>query len=312
MYRLMKYGIIACVALVIGSTLLATVADYVIIMRNGNLTPLIGLIIVSTILVHYSERFDPEKRLMKIMLGVFAGQVSLLLFMVVFLWTYFMFGIIPGVVATFLTLIYLNLVRNPNVVRDYWEHMLLTSSNFSHLTNSDGARLSYRAVKDFSVYIVPREKFDSFIEIFTARPQLPMVLIRYEEMNILYIKHDDHKTSIDAILGLLGLEDVKKASPLLSRVIVTLPILEETYGIKLSDYVLVEDQLVVKRILDSRPTRMSVIPHNEGPRLVVLNKDALGMNVREIPVEHRTRVIVSKDIGVIKSKNNEEVPTIAS
>jgi hypothetical protein len=35
------------------------------------------------------------------------------------------------------------------------------------------------------------------------------------------------------------------------------------------------------------------------------------MNVREIPVEHRTRVIVNKDIGVIKSQNNEEVPTIA-
>ncbi|MCK5151292.1 MAG: hypothetical protein KAQ65_05620, partial [Candidatus Thorarchaeota archaeon] len=59
----------------------------------------------------------------------------------------------------------------------------------------------------------------------------------------------------------------------------------------------------------SRPVRMSVIPHTEGPRLVVLSKDTLGMNVMEVPSEHLVRVVLGKDLTPFQL--SEEVTPIA-
>ncbi len=309
LFRLMKYGILVCVAIIVGSTLLTTVSGYVAVLREGNYTPLFFLLFVSTVLVFASERYKLESKVADILVKALSALISLLLFMVIFLWLYIPLGLVQAAVVTFSAILYLNIVRRPSMLREYWDSITLMSVNFGPLTLTDRAKLSYRILKEFSVVVLPRGQLDMVVDLFKTRPHLPMVLTHYEEMDVLYIKQNGQSTSIDSLLALLNIEEPLRASPLLSRLIVSLPILEEEYGVQLADYRFVEDQVVVEKLLESRPVRMSIIPHVEGPRLIVPSKDTLGMNVMEIPSEHLVRVILGKDLTPFQ--RSEEVTPIA-
>ncbi|MCK5238149.1 MAG: hypothetical protein KAR33_01305 [Candidatus Thorarchaeota archaeon] len=309
LYRLMKYGIIVCVAIIVGSTLLATVSEYVSIMREGNYVPLIMLLIASTVLVFASERYKIQSKVADILVKALSALLSILLFMVVFLWLYLPLGLVQAAVVTCGTILYLNIVRRPSIIREYWESITLMSAGLGPLTPTNRAKLTHRIVKEFSVVVLQAGQFDAVIELFRNRPHLPMILIHYEEMDVLYIRQNGHSATIDSLLALLDIMETHRVSPLLSRFIVSLPVLEEEHGVQLKDYRLVEDQIVVDKLLESRPVRMSVIPHTEGPRLVVLSKDTLGMNVMEVPSEHLVRVVLGKDLTPFQL--SEEVTPIA-
>ena len=310
MYRLMKYGIIVCVAIIVGSTLLSTVSGYVAVLREGNYSPFIFLLFASTLLVFASERYKLENRITDILLKVLSALVSILLFLVVFMWLYLPLGLVPAAVVTCGTILYLNIVRRPSMLREYWDSIALISVSLGPLALTDKAKLSYRVLKEYTAVVLPSGLLDMVLTLFKTRPHLPMILTHYEEMDVLYVKQKGLNNSIESLLALLDINETIRVSPLLSRLIVSLPILEEEYGLQLTDYRFVEDQTVVDKLLEIRPIRMSIIPHAEGPRLIVPSKDTLGMNVLEIPSEHLIRVVLGKDLTPFQQ--SEEVTPIAN
>ncbi len=292
MFRLAKWGVIGAFALIAGVYFISSVSGIVVQTRTGNLLPFVSLAVAASLLVWVSENKEIEWKIGALILKVLSGFSAVFFLLTLFL--FFAPNIILGIVAALGGLFYLAMLSNPKSFSRMMDSSYAFSGGLGPITPINYERAVHAFKQHVQAYMITPAQTDTIITHLKDRPQLPIAITRFEETDILYIQEKSEVTT--RILSLLELAAVSPAPPFLTHIVVALPLIENENGFALSEYRIVDDQTVVERLLTNLPLRTTVIPHQNGPRLIIPEEHIIGMDAKTIPRSHLFRAVVMKNI----------------
>jgi hypothetical protein len=290
-FKIMSWGIIAGVALVLGAQILSSVSWVVVSLRLGNIVPFSLVLVVTLLLQRVATSTESKSPVVSTLIDVLAWASVVYLFFVLLVGL-IPYGLLIAISASGFSVLGCMIIRDPTELK---EKLLLTADMASAYRgvglrsgpDRDAVLWSYLQRKNIAVLQLPRGSFDNVIAVLKDRPMLPVALVHFDYTDFLIIKDSkevDWIRQIKRVLHDAGVFDTFLVPSLLRRAILLMPILDEHDGLYTADYVLAINEKSVQVLLDHRPERMTVFPHSDGPRIVVRRESVPGIEVENIVV----------------------------
>ncbi len=306
--RIMIYAVIGAGVLVFSTQVLSIAVDMAIALQYGEYASLVFLGLLAVICLRLSKNADKERSIPK-MIAKIIGSFSMILIVFVVFLANLRSGVFVGLLSGTMVLGVIYVMTNTSDV------VLLAKDVFRGtikvpLKGTNRTQLVKQVIssKNRLVYLIPSNYWEKMIEILRVRPLLPVALVHLHEEDILVVNSErDSKWGfrIERLLHESKILGFRKASLLTVRIALSLPIL---VGIdKIDDYVIVSDREHVDRLIKEKSVLMSVHPHKDGPRVILPNDDAVGMEVSHISGSQSVYAVITRDI----SRMTEEVVEIA-
>lgn len=311
MFRLVKWAIALGIALVAGAYLMTSIAEVVVILRAGNYTLFAVALVFTGIVVRISGTYEGKWIVARIMLPVLSGVSSIYVIMIIFVWLLPM-GIITSLIAAGFTMCILGIIHNPSLVQENLAKAIALPQSMSALSpigRQDRSKTLLRSVERLGmrVLILPKNSWDKVITLLNDRPQLPVALVHFQDEDVLIVRSNgDHSgyRRTKELLEEIGITKIRDASPLYTRTVLALPILEEsrTDGGWLEQYKIITHRNTVKVVLEQRPLEMTVFPSQHGLILLVKSSDVFGLKVEEVPQSQIGHIVLGRDISILQSE----------
>ena len=297
-YRIVKWAIIAAVALLIGSQLLSSVYSIVLAFRLGNYVAFIGVIIVATTLTWLSGR-DYDWKLADLLIDVIAGAALIVSVLSIF-FALLSNGILVSIIGSSSYVGLLTIVRAPKLAERMRESRIAGSLQFMDwipgTQNKDFLVQRMLQTLDISVLLLPTGSIQKILPILKERPFLPIAITRFLDTDVLFVRNSSSE-QMNKILELLKAANVVSIdthSPLFSSFILSLPMLDNSAT--LHDHVIVQNAAAMERLLSEESVRLTLYPSPNGPTIVVAKSDALGIDAVDIPQTHLSSVLLKRNI----------------
>lgn len=305
-FTLAKWAIVAGVALVIGSQLLESATWVVFSFRLGNFVPFVGVLAITLVLQRVSVVAKPQVSVVAMLTDVLASASSVYLFFVILLGL-LPYGLIISLIGSCLSVIAVAAVRSPSEFKKRISLLLETAGTYTGTglgMGYDSEKALYNSIirQRKEVLCIPQAGFGCVVNILKARPMLPVALAHYVDMDFLIVTNSDGHDWTSQVKRLLqeeGLSGVQLAPPLLKKVVLFLPLLEEDSGLQVADYGLASSENSVNVLLGARPERMTVFPGSDGLRVVARRDSVPGIEMNEIPPEVSKRIVLRRDTGAV-------------
>ncbi|MHA1909581.1 MAG: hypothetical protein ACW98Y_19940 [Candidatus Thorarchaeota archaeon] len=307
-FKIMSYGIIAGVALVLGTQILSSVSWVVVSLRLGNIVPFSLVVVVTLLLQRIAASVEAKSPVVSTLVDISAWASVIYLFFVLLVGL-IPFGILIAIAAAGLSVVGCMIVRDPS---DLKEKLILAADMATAYRGAglrsgpdrDSVLWSYLQRQSMEVLQLPRGSFETVTTVLKDRPMLPVALIHFDYTDFLIIRDSKEVEWIKQVKRVLhdaGVFDTLLVPTLLRKAILLMPILDEHDGLKTSDYVLAVNKKSVQVLLDHRPERMIVFPHSEGLRIVVRRESVPGIEVESIPSDLTERIIVGREHDALSS-----------
>jgi len=219
------------------------------------------------------------------------------------------YGILAAFVSAGITAILCSVISDPTELRERLDAMRKATESIGFdaqgLGLADGvdnvqslwARISKL---DYSVIVLPPDSSNSIASLLRSRPKLPVCVVRlYDNDMMIVTSGKEWLTKILSVLKESGIENSKAASPLLTKAVLGLPIIEQEHGLDISDYKIIQDETTIEKLLKMRPLRMSLFPGPDGLRALVRSETTLGLETHSIPSRQLTRAVLGRDISFL-------------
>ncbi len=303
-YRIVKWAIIAAVALLIGSQLMSSVYSIVLAFRLGNSVPFIGVLLVATTLAWLSGR-NYDWNLADLLINVIAG-VALTLSMLSVFFILLSYGVLISIIGSSVYVGLLTIIRTPELAKRMHESQIAGSLQYMDWISGTQSKgfLVHKMLEslDVSVSLLPTGSISRILPLLKDRPRLPIVITHFLDADALFVRNP-HSEKMNKILELLKTVDVlplNTPSNFFSRFILSLPMLDNSESHH--DYVVVQDASAVERLLSEELAELTLYASPIGPVMVVAKSDALGMDAVDIPKRYLPTILVKRDIeGLLSS-----------
>ncbi len=300
--KVVTWGIIAGVALVIATQILGSVSWVVMSLRLGNYIPFISIVLVTAIMQRLPISIKSENRIVSTLLDVISWAAVVYLFFVALIGL-LPYGLLTSIVGAGLSLLGCMIIRDPSELK---ERLILAAdvaeslrgSGFKSGTDRDVMMWSFIRRQQMEVLQIPRGSFENAVTILRDRPMLPVALLHFEKSDFLLIKTSNEikwVRQVKRVLADAGILDVLHVPPLLKKALLLLPLLDEHDGLKISDYVIASNEKSVEVLLKHRPERMVLFPNSEGLRIVARRESVPGIDTLNITPDLAERVVLGRD-----------------
>jgi len=300
--KLVTWGIIAGVALVIATQILGSVSWVVVSLRLGNYLPFALVILVTVIMQRVPVSFKSENRIICTLLDVISWATVVYLFFVLLVGL-LPYGLLASVIGAGFSVLGCMIVRDPSEVKERLTLAAdiaesLRGSGFKSGGDRDAMMWSFIRRQHLEVLQLPRGSFESVASILRDRPMLPVVLIHFENSDFLVIRTSNDINWVQQVKRLLsdaGIFDLLQVPPLLKKALLLLPLLDEHDGLKISDYVIASNEKSVEVLLKHRPSRMVLFPNSDGLRIVARRESVPGLDTLDIMSDLVEKVVLGRD-----------------
>ncbi len=305
-FTLAKWAIVAGVAIVIGSQLLESATWVVLSFHLGNFVPLLCVLTITFVLQRVSVAAKPQVPVVAMLTDVLASASSVYLFFVILLGL-LPYGLAISLIGSCLSVISVAAIRSPSELKKRISLLMESAGTYT----GTGLGIGYDREKALwnsiirlkkEVLCIPQAGFSSVVNILKARPMLPVALAHYADMDFLIVTNSDGHDWTSQVKRLLQEEcvpGVQIVPPLLMKVVLFLPLLEEETGMQVADYGLASSENSVNALLGARPVRMTVFPGSDGLRVVARRDSVPGIEMNEIPTQISKRVVLRREIDAV-------------
>lgn len=292
--------LVVVIALLFGARLLAFLAIIVLNARTGNLAPITGLVLLTFGIVIIDSRIEYDSRLTAI-LTVGAWFVSVYSAIAIG-FTVLVYGSIASVFSAGLFLASCMILRNPvHHKRKVNSFLGKMRTSLQHVSKPD-VELDGASAGVWQVFLVPHTYYQMLLTLMEERPLLPICLVRFEETDAIFVncnENVDWPSRIRKLATEYGLDQLIELSVELSQYIGSLSYFESFSGIAPKNFRIARKPEVVARILDNPPVRTTVLPSTTGPKVLVCENEALGMDLDFLPSGTEEAVVFEKDASII-------------
>jgi hypothetical protein len=191
-FKIMSWGIIAGVALVLGAQILSSVSWVVVSLRLGNIVPFSLVLVVTLLLQRVATSTESKSPVVSTLIDVLAWASVVYLFFVLLVGL-IPYGLLIAISASGFSVLGCMIIRDPTELK---EKLLLTADMASAYRgvglrsgpDRDAVLWSYLQRKNIAVLQLPRGSFDNVIAVLKDRPMLPVALVHFDYTDFLIIK----------------------------------------------------------------------------------------------------------------------------
>jgi len=305
--KLIGYAIAGAIALVAGTELLVSVVSVVLAFRMGNITPLLGVIILTVGLLLVVKRVSeesPTRLIMNILAYAASGYLAVVTFVIVLPYGLIFSGIAAGVTAGICSFI-----KEPSTVTSHLREFvsqIQSSGSLNGVTKrivpvGDGDSFSLNTFHN--VLVLENGSRDKVIQLMRDRPLLPISLTHFVDCDVLFVTENSNPTRFDQVMKLLNdlsIGTKKQTSQLLAEAIQMVPIIDSQNGLGMDNYRLARDEKTINELLVLAPVRMTVFPTTTGLRILVPDMDAAGLIVEEIEEGKEVNVLLHRNYTLLE------------
>ena len=305
--KLIGYSIAGAIALVAGTELLVSVVSVVLAFRMGDLSPLIGVILLTMGLLLVTKRVSeesPTRLILNILAYAATGYLAVVSFVIALPYGLIFSGIAAGVTAGFCSF-----VKEPSMVTSYirdFASQIQSSGTLNGVAKrivpvGDGESFSLNTFHN--VLILENGTRDKVIQLMRDRPLLPISLTHFVDCDVLFITENNNPAKFDQILKLLddlSIGTRKQTSRLLTEAIQMVPIIDSQNGLGMDNYRIAKDEKSINDLLSLAPVRMTVFPTTAGLRILVPDQDAPGLIVEQLEHGKEANVLLHRDYSLLE------------
>ncbi len=285
-FRVLGYAIMGAMALVMGSQLLSSVAWAVLAWRQGNILPTIVIAATTLMLMFLTGRYDADTP-QYALLNALAWSVAVYLIIVTVL-ILLPYGVIPAIIVAALFVPAITAAKNPVLLRE--KLTATTRVRMRHLPNTG------KPVRNKEVYLISKSEAKSLIASMRNSHESQVSITKYLSHFAIVVNESASEAKLLQKLEAGIRRNLSKAGPLLKDTVLRLPLIEEEYGLAPEGYHLVDDSAAVEKVLTEWPLRATLFSTRYGLVLTARKEDVSGFLTREIPEEHRSDILVKRDI----------------
>ena len=305
--KLIGYAIAGAIALVAGTELLASVVSVVIAFRMGDISPLVGVIILTVGLLLITKRASeesPTRLILNILAYAASGYLAVVTFVIVLPYGLVFSGIAAGATAGICSFI-----KEPSMLTsNLREFTSQIKSNGS--LNSVARRIvpvgdvgSFSLNTFHNILILENGSRDKVIQLMRDRPLLPISFTHFVDCDVLFITENNNSAKFDQIMKLLNdlsIGTKKQTSQLLAEAIQMVPIIDSQNGLGMDNYRLARDEKSINDLLALAPVRMTVFPTISGIRILVPDMDAPGLIVEQLEEGKEIDVLLHREYTLLE------------
>ncbi|TFG98766.1 hypothetical protein E4H12_05115 [Candidatus Thorarchaeota archaeon] len=305
--KLIGFAIAGAIALVAGAELLTSVVSVVLSFRQGDISPLAAVVIITVgllLIVNRVSEESPMRLILNILAYAVSGYLAVVSFVIVLPYGLIFSGIAAGVTAGICSLI-----RDPEVIT-------------SRLQEFKSQIQSVGSLKGVSKRIIPVGDGDSFalntfhnililkegsrervIQLMRNRPLLPISLTHFEDCDVLFVDEGSNPAKLEQIIQLLkdlSIQTKGHTSQLLAEAIQMIPIIDSQNGLGMDNYRLARDEKSITELLSAAPVRMTVFPTIHGLRILVPDMAAPGLIVESLEEGKEIDVLLHRDYSLLR------------
>jgi hypothetical protein len=262
---------------------LSAIAWAVIPWNLGNPFPVIMIAGSTVLLMYIGDIFRPESpqaMILNVFAWIAAGYLAVVMFFLAL-----PLGLIASIFAGAMTVLVVSAFKDKES-----RHVLTRLIGI--LQDQSFAQPIAKSL-DRVAYALQSRSTHPLLRMVSERTRIPISVTRYEDCIVVLTD----RSSSELILGLFedyGITDVEEKSSFFLESILNMPTLELDIGMKLEDYVLIDDNSTVKSILDIWPIRATLFPTALGPVLVLRREDAPGILVTNIERSYAEDIILRR------------------
>jgi len=302
MTKLIGYAIAGAIALVAGTELLASVVSIVLSFRLGDVSPLIGVILLTLSLLLIVKRVSeesPTRLILNILAYAAVGYLAVVAFVIVLPYGLIFSGIAAGATAGFCSF-----VKEPRTltspIREFISQIQsngsLTSVTKRIVPVGDGDSFSVNTFHN--ILILEDGSRDKIIQLMRDRPLLPISLTHFVDCDVLFVTENNNSAKFNQILKLLNDLSIgikRQTSQLLAEAIQMVPIIDSQNGLGMDNYRLARNEKSINDLLTLAPVRMTVFPTTAGLRILVPDMDAPGLIVEQLEQGKEVDVLLHRE-----------------
>ncbi len=311
---LVKYMVVAALAIILSSELLSSAAGAVDAMRHGDPIPVLSALVVMLVLMRLAgsrtARGEQRERVTVLLLSIAAYCSLVYVFVVVFLGV-LPFGVPTAVVAASMSVVAGRLVYDSRLLLTGMNSVLSLADSLGmrmsivDTDRSDG-RLLMNALDSgrLRVFSLPAGALRVVVDVLRDRPRLPVSVTHLERDDFLVMWGCSDDASIAGVLSVLESAGVnaRVVPRLLQEAVLSLPLLESQHGLSIEDYVFTTDPATVQRLIALSPCRMTVFPsaRTGAMGVIVRTESAVGLDMRRIPRHLLIAILVGRDYRALE------------
>ncbi len=279
--RIAKHVVAAAVVLALGAELLALTTSIVVLVRLGNITPLIVLAVLTFGIIYQSGRMKTEegkklnlaKTVLDAMSLVLGGMLCLTIFFIALpSGIVMLLGSIGG------TCVLMALVRNPGKIS------MVVSMPYASVLRHDISSLNLR------VFELEKGQREGVLRMLDERSLLRVSIWILQDLDTI-IFPTRHSESVRGVLDEYGLQ-YSRMDMLLESAVLALPLSD---SVRPEEYVSLVPSLR-ERVIERWPVRMMLFPSPEGVSVLVPRSIVRGMPTEPLSSGQAYRAVVCHEL----------------
>ena len=305
--KLIKYAIAGAIALVAGTELLVSVVSVALAFRMGDISPLVGVVILTVCLLLIVNRVSeesPTRLILNILAYAATGYLAVVTFVIVLPYGLVLSGIAAGAAAGICSVI-----KEPQTVTTNlrkFVSQVQASGSLNVIAKrivpvGDGDSFSLNTFHN--ILILEEGSRDKVIQLMRDRPLLPISLTHFVDCDVLFVTENNNPAKFDQIMKLLkdlSIGTKKQTSQLLAEAIQMVPIIDSQNGLGMDNYRLARNEKSINDLLALAPVRMTVFPTTTGLRILVPDMDAPGLIVEQLEQGKEADVLLHRDYTLLE------------
>ncbi|RDE14269.1 MAG: hypothetical protein C4K47_04845 [Candidatus Thorarchaeota archaeon] len=302
------FGLVVMVVLTVGTEILASIISVVVSARHGDLLPLILTFVgtlVLCLLVRRVKSHSPTRPILTMLAYGTIAYVAAVSFAYVLPW-----GLLASFITSVATILSFSAAAFPPSVWNYRGRSqlrslaLYTDNPSGQITPTAIATLSSALMQQARVIVLQQEDRHKVIQLMKERPLLPVSITRLADCYAVIVTSSDADEGVfrkaTSTLSEYGISHVKRARPLLAEAVLMLPLIDESYGLKMRDYRIVRDSMALTQAISQWPERLTVFA-DKGSLVAVFPEEIVpGLKTEEIPRGLETGVVLFRNYSLIR------------
>ena len=315
--KLIGYAIAGAIALVAGAEILSSVISIVLSFRQGNISPLATVVIITIVLLLIVNRVSedsPTRMILNILAYAATGYLAVVSFVLIL-----PFGLVFSGIAAGATAAACSFVRDPsdilNQIHEFKSQIQTTGSlnGLSKRIIPVGDGDSFTLSSSHNILILEDGSRDQVIQLMRDRPLLPISLTHFVDCDVLFVSEGKTPGKYEQVMKLLKDLSIKTrghTSQLLAEAIQMVPIIDSQNGMGMDNYRLARDEKSINDLLELAPVRMTVFPTIAGLRILVPDMDAPGLVMESLVEGKEIDVLLHRDYTLFE-EGSKPVETAA-
>ncbi|MHA1934569.1 MAG: hypothetical protein ACW97A_04760 [Candidatus Thorarchaeota archaeon] len=291
----LRYVVGGTLVLIVASQLLSSVSWAIIAWRLGNIAPVFSVVATAVFLMYITGRSKPET-VQYVILNALAWAVTLYLVILVVLIALPQ-GLLLSMILGAATVSIVGVIRTPSEILERVTSFSKLVRGMKGIVNS----VDKDIMSNIRVFVAREKTIDRIVKILRGHLLLLVSITKYVDIFGVFLKGDDSVRQARDIFAKNGLDFPSEATPLLAETLVKIPLLEEEYGLSLSDYLIVNNRDATERLLSQWPLRATLALTEDGLSMVIRAEDSEGMLGQAIPKGLEKKVIIERDKATIQS-----------